>query len=207
MEPPLGTSSPRLPSRGRLADSSFEEDSLETSVEGDEGEEVEDRTVFFQACERLGLMSHRLDEIASACALAHQAGGPEGMSEAKFQLARDELTNEARQFVTASKLFVKGATESADRLVDCLHACMGLMERATAVTQLAASHTTAPLQTQNLVLKVRAVCDAYLLTVQAAAEAGGRPLHHPSMAALMKQATQLAAVLTALMRTLRVFTP
>ncbi|KAF0310745.1 FERM and PDZ domain-containing protein 4 [Amphibalanus amphitrite] len=141
-EPPLETSSPRLPPRGRPADSSFEEDSLETSVEGDE----EDRTVFFQACDRLGVMSHRLDEIASACALAHQAGGPEGMNEAKFQLARDELTNEARQFVTASKLFVKGATESADRLVDCLHACMGLMERATAVTQLAASphHGAAP---------------------------------------------------------------
>ena len=47
----------------------------------------------------------------------------------KFVRSRDLLTTEARQFVTASKLFVKSATESEGQLVECLNHCVHMISR------------------------------------------------------------------------------
>jgi len=124
-----------------------------------------------------------------------------------YTRAKDALTNESRQFVTASKLFVKSATESEGQLLECLSHCVSMIERIGALTRDVALLTPTPLQTQTLLAKVRDVANTYLETVQAAGLAVNcRDMNDPSMGVLMKKATLLASVLTTLMRSLRVFT-
>ena len=43
--------------------------------------------------------------------------------------SKELLTTEARQFVTASKLFVKSATESEGQLMECLNHCVHMIDR------------------------------------------------------------------------------
>ena len=50
-------------------------------------------------------------------------------SDAKFGRAKELLTTESRQFVTASKLFVKSATESEGQLMECLNHCVHMIDR------------------------------------------------------------------------------
>ena len=76
---------------------------------------------------------------------------------------------------------------------------------AGSITREVALSTTTPGQTAGLVGKVQEVADTYLQTLQAAAQALGRDMNHPSMTVLMRRATSLAGVLTTLMRSLRVF--
>ena len=119
--------------------------------------------------------------------------------------AKEQLTNESRQFVTASKLFVKSATESEGQLVECLNHCVLMIERIGKVAIQVSTHTPTPMQTQSLIGKVRDVADTFLQTVVAAGNATGRDMNDPAMNVLMKKATNLASVLTTLMRSLRVF--
>ena len=49
--------------------------------------------------------------------------------DAKFGRAKELLTTESRQFVTASKLFVKSATESEGQLMECLNHCVHMIDR------------------------------------------------------------------------------
>ena len=65
-----------------------------------------------------------------------------------YTRAKDALTNESRQFVTASKLFVKSATESEGQLLECLSHCVAMIERIGALTRDVALLTPTPLQTQ-----------------------------------------------------------
>lgn len=185
---------------------SFDQDSLE------EAEDIEvmppaSRDAFRRFSVMVSQSLKSLTDMAAACAEAQRNGGPATQDEAKFQEAREALTSESRQFVTASKLFVKSATESEDTLLQCLASCVTLLQRMVDVTQDVVRHTTTPLQTQNVVVKVRDVATTYQSTVRAALSAAGRGMDHPSMNTLMTQATNLAGVLTALMRTLRVFSP
>ncbi len=128
-----------------------------------------------------------------------------GKSKESYVKSKEQLTNESRQFVTASKLFVKSATESEGQLLDCLNHCVHMIERISKVTIEVASHTPTPMQTQSLIGKVRDVADTFLQTVLAAGQATGRDMNDPAMNVLMKKATNLASVLTTLMRSLRVF--
>merc|ERR1711936_640898 len=127
-------------------------------------------------------------------------------SKDQYIKSKEILTNESRQFVTASKLFVKSATESEGQLMECLNHCVQMIDRIGNVTRDVAMLTPTPLQTQTLLAKVRDVADTYLQTVQAAGKAIGKDMNDPSMGVLMKKATSLASVLTTLMRSLRVFT-
>ncbi len=124
-----------------------------------------------------------------------------------YSSAKERLTNESRHFVTASKLFVKSATESEGKLLECLSHCVQRIDRIGQVTREVAEHAppeNAP-ATEELVGKVRDVAETYLLTVRAAGDAVGKRMNDPSMNVLMKRATSLASVLTTLMRSLRVF--
>ena len=130
-------------------------------------------------------------------------------SSAKCESAREELINESRHFVTASKLFVKSATESEDRMMECLGHCAQAIDRIGRVARLLAAN--APLAeapaTRALLAKVKDVALAYAATVKAAGEIKRTKTNDsdPAMATLMKRATALASVLTTLMRSLRVF--
>ncbi|KAG0710474.1 hypothetical protein GWK47_002467 [Chionoecetes opilio] len=218
---PLQTSSPKLSPRNKMVNGKTPngtdlDDSLDSgSFDQDSLEEAEDIEVMppasRDAFRRFSVVvSHSLKsltDMAAACAEAQQSGGSDTQDEDKFQEAREALTSESRQFVTASKLFVKSATESEATLLQCLASCVTLMQHMVEVTQGVVKHTTTPLQTQNVVVKVRDVATTYQSTVRAALSAAGRGMDHPSMNSLMTQATNLAGVLTALMRTLRVFSP
>ncbi|XP_068223986.1 serine-rich adhesin for platelets-like isoform X3 [Palaemon carinicauda] len=218
---PLQTSSPKLSPKAKMVNGktpngtdlddsldsgSFDQDSLE------EAEDVEvmppaSRDAFRRLAIVVSTSLKSLTEMAAACTEAQRSGGVANQDEVKFQEARDALTSESRQFVTASKLFVKSATESEEVLLQCLSNCISLMQKMVDVTQQVVRHTTTPLQTQNVVVKVRDVLTTYQSTVRAALSAAGRGMDHPSMNTLMTQATNLAGVLTSLMRTLRVFSP
>ena len=62
-----------------------------------------------------------LEESRVECKKSHR-------NENKFKKAKEQLTNEARQFVTASKLFVKSATESESEFGKCLNHCVQLLQ-------------------------------------------------------------------------------
>ncbi|XP_045121311.1 uncharacterized protein LOC123510326 isoform X6 [Portunus trituberculatus] len=218
---PLQTSSPKLSPRNKMVNGKTPngtelDDSLDSgSFDQDSLEEAEDievmppasRDAFRRFSVVVSQSLKSLTDMAATCAEAQRSGGSATQDEAKFQEAREALTSESRQFVTASKLFVKSATESEDTLLQCLASCVTLLQHMVDVTQEVVKHTTTPLQTQNVVVKVRDVATTYQSTVRAALSAAGRGMDHPSMNTLMTQATNLAGVLTALMRTLRVFSP
>ena len=200
----LSPSFPGLGEDDSLDSGSFDQDSLE---------EIEDLDLMPQASrdalKRLGVTVGASLKALAACSSALSA--PKGASiqpdESRFAAARDALTSESRQFVTASKLFVKSATESEETLLGCLQTCMALLTRMVELTQALTQATATPQHTLTVVSRVSDVASAYQGTVRSALGAAGKGMEHPAMNTLMAQATSLAGVLTALMRTLRVFSP
>ena len=82
------------------------------------------------------------------------------ISLSSHQVARENLSTEARQLVTSSKQLVKSITDSSNGQDDAdlpshLSACLTLLRRLTHLSADLAVHTSCPLQTRNLVLKVR----------------------------------------------------
>ena len=69
-----------------------------------------------------------------------------------YQKAKEQLTNDSRQFVTASKLFVKSATENEQQLLECLGHCVHLIDRIGSVTYDVALYTPTPQQTLGLLV-------------------------------------------------------
>ncbi|XP_071744367.1 uncharacterized protein [Lepeophtheirus salmonis] len=163
------------------------------------------RSLVFKKAEKVvsDVVDH-IKESEELCDLTHHSSG----SEEDYRSAKERLTNESRQFVTASKLFVKSATESEGQLMDCLNHCIQMIDRIGSVTREVVLSSPYPNSgTRDLISKVRDVAETYLATVEAAAgstSASGE-IHDPNMNILMKRATSLASVLTTLMRSLRVF--
>ena len=81
--------------------------------------------VFRKAEEVVTHVAQHLRESLVLCL----AGQGEDRNEAAFLRAKELLTTEARQFVTASKLFVKSATESEGQLMECLNHCVLTVDR------------------------------------------------------------------------------
>jgi hypothetical protein len=97
-------------------------------------------------------------------------------------------------------------------MMECLNDCVQRINRlAELARRLAINAPSAPVesarQSRQLVTRVRDVAEAFLQTVKAAGMVVGRArLADPTrLSVLMKRATALASVLSALMRTLRVF--
>ena len=162
--------------------------------------------VFKKAEEVVARVVAYIDESHELCSRQRPQKEMSPQTKENYQWAKEQLTNESRQFVTASKLFVKSATESEGQLMEALNHCVQMMDRIGNVTHDVAVYTPTPLQTATIIAKVRDVADTYLHTVQAAAHAVGKDMNDKSMNVLMKRATTLASVLTTLMRSLRVFT-
>lgn len=150
----------------------------------------------------VGLLE-RLDQVMAQCSRAQAAGGGAQMDEARFQAAKEAVTNETRQLVTASKLLVKSATDAATRheLPCNLASCLQLLHRLTELAADMTAHTTAPLQTRNLVLKVRDVASVFRETLAPALD------FDVQEDVLLQRAEGLASVLATLLRSLRVFSP
>ena len=109
-----------------------QDDSLEgTSVDEPETKDnqalkVAGRMIVFRKAEEV--VSHVAQHLRESQVLC-LAGQGEDRNEVAFLRAKELLTTEARQFVTASKLFVKSATESKGQLMECLNHCVHMVNK------------------------------------------------------------------------------
>lgn len=143
----------------------------------------------------------KLDQIAAQCSAAQAAGGGVLIDEEKFQKARNELTERALHLVTASKFLVIAMSNSAGtQLPEHLTSCLTALRRITELAQDMTKHTSAPLQTRNIVLKVHDVASSFR-------ELAGVETGPFGAGPLALQAECLANVLATLLRSLRVFSP
>lgn len=143
----------------------------------------------------------KLDQIAAQCAAAQSAGGGTSIDEDKFQKARNELTEQTLILVTASKYLVVAMSEmTLSSLPEHLTSCLTAIRRITELAQDMTRHTSSPLQTRNIVLKVHDVASSFreLVGVETGPLGAGQ---------LALQAECLANVLATLLRSLRVFSP
>ncbi|XP_028041755.1 uncharacterized protein LOC114251617 isoform X2 [Bombyx mandarina] len=162
----------------------------------------------------------RLHQVAQKCSHQHAHGGGEDIDEAKFQRARSELTSCAVSLVGASRTLVGalgvargGAAPTA--LADCLTP----LRRLTDLAQALGRHTSSPLQTRNLVLRVHDVTAAFK---ELAGQEMAQIIHEHNNKSNKQQnqdtastlegqlalrAECLANVLATLLRSLRVFSP
>lgn len=143
----------------------------------------------------------RLDQIAAQCSAAQAAGGGVLIDEDKFQMARNQLTEQALQLVTASKLLVVTMSQSSvDKLPEYLTSCLTALRRITELAHDMTRYTLAPVQTRNIVLKIHDVASSFRELV-------GVPIGLCGPGPLALQAECLANVLATLLRSLRVFSP
>lgn len=143
----------------------------------------------------------RLDQIAAQCSAAQTAGGGVLIDEVRFQKARNDLTDQALQLVTASKQLVMAMSDPVgDMLPTHLTASLTALRRITELAQDMTKHTTSPLQTRNIVLKIHDVASMFR-------ELAGVETGPAGAGALALQAECLANVLATLLRSLRVFSP
>lgn len=143
----------------------------------------------------------KLDQVAAKCSAAQLAGGGANIDEDKFQRARNELTEQTLMLVTASKFLVVAMSDmTLSTLPEHLTSCLTAIRRITELTQDMTLHTSSPLQTRNIVLKVHDVGSSFreLVGVQIGPLGAGQ---------LALQAECLANVLATLLRSLRVFSP
>ncbi|XP_072932460.1 uncharacterized protein [Epargyreus clarus] len=161
----------------------------------------------------------RLHQVAQKCSHQHAHGGGEDIDEVKFQRARSELTSCAVSLVGASRALVGAlgaarAPAAPSALADCLTPLRRLADLAQALGR----HTSSPLQTRNLVLRVHDVTAAF--KELAGAEMAQIIHEHNAKLAQQGQETNstlegqlalraecLANVLATLLRSLRVFSP
>lgn len=164
-------------------------------------------------CERL---CDSLQSAAVHCAHQHAHGGGEDIDEVKFQRARSELTSCAVSLVSASRTFVgvlgSASTSDVSAVTAALADCLTPLRRLTDLAQALGRHTSSPLQTRNLVLRVHDVTSAF--NDLAGAEMAQIYYEHINKkenssleGQLALRAECLANVLATLLRSLRVFSP
>ena len=121
-----------------------------------------------------------------------------------------ELSRFVRQFVGDSKTLVSGATKSRKALVDALGpsaATLSIMVMRSRGLNIS-RHRRASHQTPThavLLSLVKDVASAYRETLRSADAAAGLDLNHVAMKSLMRRATELAAALSHLLKTLKSF--
>ncbi|XP_013139382.1 PREDICTED: uncharacterized protein LOC106103999 [Papilio polytes] len=159
----------------------------------------------------------RLHQAAQKCSHQHSHGGGEDIDEVKFQRARSELTMCAVSLVGTSRTLVGalgGGAGAAQALADCLAPLRRLADLAQALGR----HTSSPLQTRNLVLRVHDVTAAFkdlagaemaqiIHEHNAKSQGQGQETSSTLEGQLALRAECLANVLATLLRSLRVFSP
>ncbi|XP_025410500.1 FERM and PDZ domain-containing protein 4 isoform X3 [Sipha flava] len=141
----------------------------------------------------------RLNEFSEQCNVAQTQGGGTQLDETKFQEAKDILCQEARQLVTSSKILIRCyMNPKSPEFQANLSQCVTQLRRMTVLSGNMTKHTSSPLQTRNLILKVTDVLHTFhglLIDTDVCTET------------LTKHAEGLANVLAKLLRSLRVFSP
>ncbi|XP_074593078.1 uncharacterized protein LOC141848868 isoform X2 [Brevipalpus obovatus] len=163
---------------------------------------VED--IFIQSQRDIDNMLVRLEEVHETCLANHQETFSNSFGN---NGAKEILLVQSRHFITASKLFVKCATEASPMMFEHLLECVFLLERMFEVGEEVVLHLESQAHITCLVDRLREVAATYgytLNTVQLCISDGIRsPEESPYMTLLMNHATSLATSLSALMRTLR----
>ena len=122
---------------------------------------------------------------------------------AQFNMCKDELQRQVKQFVTDAKLLVSNATQTKQKLAtnmnDSLHSLAKIFLHGQATMFLMEEIH----QAQHLGSEVMRVTNAYKSTLNAAHAAVGKPLADPHMKYLMRQATNLATLLSNLLKSLK----
>lgn len=121
----------------------------------------------------------------------------------QFGMCRDELICQVKCFVTDAKLLVSNATQTCDKMAKNLNQSMHTLAKVFLHCQATMLMMEAVHQAQHLGFEVIKVTNSYKSTVNAAHAAVGKPLGDPHMRYLMRQATNLATLLSSLLKTLK----
>lgn len=121
----------------------------------------------------------------------------------QFNMCKDELQTQVRQFVTDAKLLVSNATQTKNKLAVNMDASMHSLAKIFLHGQATMFMMEAVHQAQHLGSEVMRVANAYKSTLNAAHAAVGKPLSDPHMKYLMRQATNLASLLSTLLKSLK----
>ncbi|KAH3839713.1 hypothetical protein DPMN_113146 [Dreissena polymorpha] len=121
----------------------------------------------------------------------------------QFDMCKDELQSQVRQFVTDAKLLVSNATQTREKLAVNMDSSMHSLAKIFLHGQATMFMMEAIHQAQHLGSEVMRVANAYKSTLNAAHAAVGKPLADPHMKYLMRQATNLATLLSTLLKSLK----
>lgn len=121
----------------------------------------------------------------------------------QFNMCKDELQTQVRQFVTDAKLLVSNATQTKAKLAVNMDGSMHSLAKIFLHGQATMFMMEAIHQAQHLGSEVIRVANAYKSTLNAAHAAVGKPLSDPHMKYLMRQATNLASLLSTLLKSLK----
>ena len=122
---------------------------------------------------------------------------------AQFNMCKDELQKQVKQFVTDAKLLVSNATQTKQKLARNMNDSMHSIAKIFLHGQATMFMMEGIHQAQHLGSEVMRVTNAYKSTLNAAHAAVGKPLADPHMKYLMRQATNLATLLSNLLKSLK----
>lgn len=121
----------------------------------------------------------------------------------QFNMCKEELTSQARQFVTDAKLFISSATQTSDKIIPHLNRCLHTLAKLCLHSHSTMLMLKTVYQAQNLGFEVLKVGNSFKSTVNASQFAIGKPLGDPHMKYLMRQTRNLATLLGNLIKMLK----
>ncbi|KAK7097654.1 hypothetical protein V1264_004600 [Littorina saxatilis] len=124
-------------------------------------------------------------------------------SASQFHTVKQELQLQTKQFVQDAKLLVAGATGSREAVSQHMNRAMHTLARVFLHSQATMVRMHGVHQAQHVGFEVLKVSASFKSTVAAANAAMGKPTTDPHMKYLMRQATNLAGLLSTLLKTLK----
>lgn len=121
----------------------------------------------------------------------------------QFEMCREELISQTRHFVNDAKLLVSSATHTKEKLAVNLDKGIHTLAKLFLHSQAVMLMMQSVHQAQHLGFEVIKVSNSFKSTLNAANAACGKPLTDPHMKYLMRQATNLASLLSTLLKTLK----
>ncbi|XP_077867220.1 uncharacterized protein LOC102806711 [Saccoglossus kowalevskii] len=145
-----------------------------------------------------------LDMMLDAVVTTDMDLGNQKQESEQFNDCKQILMNEAKEFATCTKVLVSSAAHSKEKLIEAvnrsLHSLARLFVGCHNTMELMSSHG----QATHLATKVKNIANYFGDTLKAAEIACGKSLNDPTMKLLLKEVQNMAAILSAMMRTLRI---
>ncbi|KAL5011946.1 hypothetical protein ScPMuIL_010497 [Solemya velum] len=121
----------------------------------------------------------------------------------QLTICKCELENQVRHFVNDAKILVSNAAQTKSKLANCLDSGIHTLAKIFLHSQATMLMMEAVYQAQHLGFEVIKVANAFKSTVSAAHAAVGHPVGDPHMKYLMRQATNLATLISNLLKSLK----